>query len=86
MTPHEKVKAGYLTWTENFEIQQPFTIVSPYKRFIMVIWNRLKYYYRYATNKPVTWESKLKEYKRVRQDLSQIDTTKFYKLQKKLNS
>lgn len=86
MTPRDKVKAGYLTWTENFEIQQAFTIVNPYKRFIIGIWNRLKYYYRYSTNKPVTWESKLKEYKRVRQDLSQIDTTKFYKLQKKLNS
>lgn len=70
MTPRERVLNGLLTWTENFEIEQSFTIVNPYKRFLVVVWNKVKYYYRYLTGSHVTWESKLKQYKRVRQDLS----------------
>jgi hypothetical protein len=86
MTPHEKVKAGYLTFNENFVIQQPFTVISKRERWVKVFWYTVKYCYRKWFNKPVTWQSKLKEYQKVRTDLSQIDPTAFYKLQKKLNA
>jgi hypothetical protein len=86
MTPYEKVKAGYLTWNENFVIQSPYILVNRRERWVKVIWYSVKYFYRKWFNKPVTWQSKLKEYNTVRQDLSQIDPSKFYDLQKKLKA
>jgi hypothetical protein len=85
MTPHEKVNAGYLTFSENFVLQQSFTVVNRRERWVKVVWYFIKYLYRKWFNKPVTWQSKLKDYKTVRLDLSQIDPSAFYDLQKKLN-
>jgi hypothetical protein len=78
-----KFDKRFITWSEIFQINQSFTIVDPKKRYLTIIKNWCLYYYRLIMNKPITWESKLKEYKRVEQDLSQVDPTKYYQFKNK---
>lgn len=75
LTPFEKVKLGYITWTNNFKYQQNKT-----KFYLQII-----PFFRYVFNKPIVYDKKLKLLKNDLLNTSQLNVEKWYKDKQKIS-
>ena len=74
MLPIDKIKKGYLTWNENFNLS-----VSSDCGWFKQITIRIKYLYRRLFNKPHTYFSLYEKYYDAKRDIECFDSDRFFR-------
>lgn len=76
MTPRERVRAGYITWTDNFKLYSGDDVVKCYfgERFIISVISFLRFLFNY----PLSFSREVEKFKKLKLNISQMNPEKYH--------